>query len=342
MKFPMKLGIMTPKLVVEESTKTKMDTNLKYPVFSIVIPLYNEEILVQQLYDRLRNVLNAYQDCEIVCVNDGSTDRTLEILTELAHKDSRLVILSLSRNFGHQAALMAGVCQARPGAIITMDGDLQDPPELIPALLTEWQQGAEVVIAMRRSRQEHGLRRVFFDLFHHIFQWISDTPIVSENGTFGLLGPRATQAIVKFQEHNRYFPGLRNWIGFRQGILWYDRNERASGVPKQSFRRLFKMGFDAIFSFSYKPLRLSLFVGTVISLFSFFYGFVLFVLRVFNFNVVLGFTTVAAAIFFLGGVQLISLGIMGEYLLRVYDETKQRPNFIIAQRITGKGDALES
>jgi len=304
---------------------------------SIVAPLYNEENLVETLYKRLKNALKDYPNHEIVLVNDGSSDRTLEILTRLAGQDPRLVVLELSRNFGHQAALFAGICAASQETIVTMDGDLQDPPELIPALLAEQAKGAEVVIAMRRTRQERGLRRALFELFHAFFRWMSDTPINS-SGTFGLLGGRAAQQIIRLQEHSRYFPGLRNWIGFRQSILWYDRDERIAGKPKQSLTRLLSMGFDAVFSFSYKPLRVSWLVGMVISSFSFVYGLTLLILRLNNINVISGFTTVATAVFFLGGIQLTSLGVMGEYLLRIYDESKNRPHFIISRKISQNGE----
>lgn len=174
------------------------------------------------------------------------------------------------------------------------------------------------------------------DLFHKLFILVSDSPNLGNSGTYGLLGPRAVNEIIKLHEHNRYFPGLRNWVGYQQAQVYYDRDERAAGLPKQSFRNLFVMGFDALFSFSSKPLRISWFIGILISLFSFLYGLVLLILRILNINVTSGFTTIAVAIFFLGGIQLISIGILGEYTLRIYDETKRRPNFIIDRKITKK------
>ncbi len=308
---------------------------------SVVAPLYNEENLVEILYQRLKNALKEYPNHEIVLVNDGSSDRTMEILCELAQRDPLLVVLELSRNFGHQAALFAGLCEASKETIITMDGDLQDPPELIPVLLAEQAKGAEVVIAMRRTRKERGVRLALFELFHAVFRWMSDTPINS-SGTFGLLSSRAARQIIRLQEHSRYFPGLRNWIGYRQQIIWYDREERVAGKPKQSLASLLRMGFDAVFSFSYKPLRISWLTGMVISILSFLYGLTLLILRMGNINVVSGFTTVAVAVFFLGGIQLISLGMMGEYILRIYDESKNRPHFIVSRKISRDGVQDES
>lgn len=308
---------------------------------SIIAPLYNEENLIEILYQRIKKALIEYPDHEIVLVNDGSSDNSMSILSRLAENDPHLVILELSRNFGHQAALFAGLCAATKTTIITMDGDLQDPPELIPLLLAEQAKGAEVVIAMRRTRKEKGLRLALFEFFHAFFRWMSDTPINS-SGTFGLLSGRAASQIIRLQEHSRYFPGLRNWIGFRQAVIWYDRDDRLGGKPKQSIQRLLRMGFDAIFSFSYKPLRISLMAGIFISALSFLYGFTLLIFRVYNINVVSGFTTVAVAVFFLGGIQLISLGVTGEYVLRIYDESKNRPHFIVARKITRDGVEDES
>jgi dolichol-phosphate mannosyltransferase len=304
--------------------------------FSVVVPLYNEQGVILLLYQRLKNVIKEFDDYELIFVNDGSKDQTFSVLMEIAHTDPNLVVINLSRNFGQQSAIMAGIIEATKPLVITMDGDLQDPPELIPKLLESWAAGAEIVVAIKRTRRETGIRRVLFDFFHNFFNLVTDSPNLGNSGTFGLLGPRAVNEIIKLHEHNRYFPGLRNWIGYQQAQIMYDRDERAAGLPKQSFRHLFMMGFDALFSFSSKPLRISWFIGILISLVSFMYGFVLLILRILNINVVSGFTTIAAAIFFLGGIQLISIGILGEYILRIYDETKRRPNFIIDSKITQK------
>ena len=303
------------------------------PVISIVLPLYNEESVLAALYERLTNVLAGEAPYELIFVNDGSRDRTLALLRDIVERDSHAVVLDLSRNFGHQAAITAGLEAARGAAVILMDGDLQDPPEVIPELLATWRMGYQVVVARRRSRQDRGLRGLLFRLFHRLFGWVSDFPIDANTGIFGLLDRRAAQQLIALEERNRFLPGLRSWIGFQQTTIWYDRAARAAGEPKQTFDRLFRYAFDAIFSFSYKPLRLSWLFGFIVSTCSFAYGAVLLVMRVLDINVVLGFTTPTVAIMFLGGVQLITIGILGEYLGRIYDEVKHRPHYIVAERI---------
>lgn len=308
---------------------------------SVVIPLYNEEDVLPILHERLTRALAAapgVDDYEIIFVNDGSHDQTLPHLRDLAARDRRIIALDFSRNFGHQAAVTAGLEAARGAAVILMDGDLQDPPETIPDLLRAWHEGFGVVIARRRSRRDPGLRGVMFRAFHRFFGLVSDFPIESDAGIFGLLDRRAADELIRLQERNRFVPGLRAWVGFRQTVVWYDRAARAAGEPKQTLRRLFRYAFDAVFSFSYKPLRLSWLFGFVVSTFAFIYGTVLVVMRLLSINVVVGFTTPTVAILFLSGIQLITIGILGEYLGRIYDEVKRRPHYIIAERIEGGGD----
>lgn len=307
------------------------------PSISIAIPLYNEEAVLPILHGRLTAALRDQGDYEIVLVNDGSRDGTLALLRELVQRDPHLVVIDLSRNFGHQAAVTAGLETATGEAVILMDGDLQDPPELIPELVRTWRSGYEVVLARRRSRQDAGVRGLFFNLFHRLFSLISDFPIDSDTGIFGLLDRRAADELIRMRERNRFLPGMRSWLGFRQATVWYDRAARAAGEPKQTIGRLFRYGFDAVFSFSYKPLRLSWLFGLIVSFFAFIYGAVLLVMRIFSINVVLGFTTPTVAILFLSGVQLITIGILGEYLGRIYDEVKRRPSYIIAERLTAAG-----
>lgn len=306
------------------------------PVISIVLPLYNEESVLPALHARLTRALAGEAPYELVFVNDGSSDRTLALLRDIVAHDSHVVVLDLSRNFGHQAAITAGLEAAQGDAIILMDGDLQDPPEVIPDLLATWHTGYQVVVARRRSRQDRGLRGLLFRLFHQLFGWVSDFPIDADTGIFGLLDRRAAQQLIALEERNRFLPGLRSWIGFQQTTIWYDRAARAAGEPKQTVGRLFRYAFDAIFSFSYKPLRLSWLFGFIVSTLSFIYGAVLLVMRVLDINVVLGFTTPTVAIMFLGGVQLITIGILGEYLGRIYDEVKHRPQYIVAERIEAR------
>ena len=300
---------------------------------SVVIPLYNEEDVLPILYQRLIQALEVINSHEIIFVNDGSRDRTLSLLLDMARKNRRVVIIDLSRNFGHQAAIMAGIEAAHGNAVILMDGDLQDPPEVIPLLLQAWRAGHPVVIAHRRSRKDPGIRGLMFRAFYRILELVSDFPIQPDAGIFSLLDRQVVEELLRFRERNRYLPGLRSWIGFSQTTVEYDRDARAAGEPKQNAWRLLKYGFDAIFSFSYKPLRLSWALGLLISALAFIYGAILLVARLIGINVVSGFTTTAVAVLFLGGIQLIMIGVLGEYLARIYDEVKQRPSYIVARRV---------
>jgi len=217
-----------------------------------------------------------------------------------------------------------------------MDGDLEDPPELIPELLRQWRQGVQVVVAQRRSRQETLVKRMLFNAFHRIYYFLSDIPIPLNSGVFSLLDRAAYRQLQALTESNRFIPGLRSWIGFRSATVTYDRQARHSGVPKQTFGRLLRYALDAIFSFSYKPLRLSLVAGFFLFFVSSTYAFVLVVLRILNLNVVSGFTTISVAILFFGGAILVSNGIIGEYLGRIYDEVKRRPFYVVAEVLRGK------
>ncbi len=305
------------------------------PLISVVVPIFNEEMVIPLLHDELFATLEPLDsDFEIIYVNDGSTDASRELLLERQAADARVVVVDLSRNWGHQSALTAGLSVAAGDAVVLMDGDLQDPPGVIPALLAAWEQGAEVVVAQRRSRLDSGLRRLGFALFYRLLGYLSDFPIPLNAGIFGVLDRRAVDAINALSETNRYLPGLRAWVGFRTEVVLYDRRARAAGQPKQSFLRLLRYALDAIFSFSYKPLRLSLVVGLGVSLLALVYGAVLIVARLMNTGlfgipVVDGYTSTIVSILFLGGTQLVCVGILGEYIGRIYDEVKRRPLFVV-------------
>lgn len=307
-------------------------------MISIVIPVFNEEQIISQLDDALHQSMSSTGLLwRVIYVNDGSSDNTLPILTSLRqnHPDS-VTIIDLSRNWGHQAAISAGLSVATGEAIVLMDGDFQDPPALIPEMIRIWQTGAEIVIARRRSRGESGFRKFLFNSFYRVLSFLSDYPIPLQAGIFGLIDRRASEAIRSLQETNRFLPGLRSWVGFRTQFIEFDRPDRAGGEPKQSFLNLFKYGMDAIFGFSYKPLRLSLTLGIIIAGLAFLAAFVLVVMRVLRFGIfegeyVLGFTSIICTIVLLGGVQLICTGILGEYIGRIYDEVKRRPLFVIRE-----------
>jgi dolichol-phosphate mannosyltransferase len=300
------------------------------------VPIYNESAVIPMLLARVLAMADGVDaDWEFVFVNDGSRDDSLAQLVAASRTDARLRVLDLSRNFGHQAAITAGLEAARGDCVVLMDGDLQDPPEIVPEMIAAWRAGSEVVVAVRRSRSEHGPRRWAFDAFHRLFGWLADESMATGTGVFGLLDRRALDEILRLPERNRFLPGLRSWVGFKQTSVFYDRQDRAAGEPSQTLGRLFKYGTDAIFSFSYKPLRLSWMLGMTVSVVFFLYGVLLIVLRLFRVNVVVGFTTPTVAIMFLGGVQLVMVGILGEYMARVYDEVKQRPMYIVRTEFCG-------
>jgi len=314
------------------------------PTLSVVIPIYNEEQCIEILYERLTAALADVEGgYEVVFANDGSHDRSEQMLRDLIARDERLSLVNLSRNFGHQPAISAGLAEARGRCVVIMDGDLQDPPEVIPELLAKWREGNMVVLAHRRSRREGFVRAWLYKMFYALLGSVSDYPIPLDAGVFGLIDRRVADQLRNLTEHNRFLPGLRAWVGFSQAVVPYDRDERAAGRPKQSLIRLTRYALDAVFSFSYKPLRLSLAVGLAISIPCLVYATILVVKRMLGVDVVKGFTTPTVAILFLGGVQLISIGILGEYIGRVYDEVKARPLYIISEvfRKSNATDAAE-
>lgn len=309
------------------------------PLIAIVIPVFNEEAVLPELFSRLAALFDGQPQYswQALLVNDGSRDGTAGLVLRQAGIDPRFSLLELTRNFGFQAALAAGLSQAKGDAVVTMDADLQDPPELIPALVAKWREGAEIVRAVRRSRQETGARRLGMDVFHRLFGRVADFPIEANTGTFGLMDREAVAALNRLPERNRFFPGLRTWIGFTTGEVLYDRQERAAGEPQQTLGKLLRYALDGVFSFSYLPLRLLTYTGGVVSSVGFVLGCFFIVRRLLGIEIAqTGFTTLVTLVLFLGGVQLIGIGVLGEYLARVYDEVKQRPAYLI-KRKTGLG-----
>jgi len=306
------------------------------PTIAIVIPVFNEQAVLPALCTRLTALFDAHPHLiwRAILVDDGSRDRSAEMMRAQAERDSRFEAIELSRNFGFQAALSAGLAHAAEAdAVVTMDADLQDPPELIPELVAAWQRGVDVVRAKRRTRQETGLRRLAFDSFHRLFGSVSDYPIEPDTGTFGLLSRSALAAFHSLPERHRFFPGLRAWIGFPTADVMYDRQERAAGQPQQTVRRLVRYGLDGVFSFSHLPLRLLTYAGIFVAFMGFAGGLFFILWRILGFeNSQQGFTTLVTLVLFLGGVQLIGIGVLGEYLGRVYDEVKQRPHYIVKRR----------
>jgi len=320
-----------------------MDKNTPAPQLSIVIPIYNEEKILIEMKRRLDSVLQSLSiSYQIIFVDDGSCDTSLDILNNFIQCDQCVVVAKLSRNFGHQSAITAGISLAEGEVLIIMDGDLEDPPEMIPELIAKWKTGDKVVLALRQSRKGSFIKKILFNTFYKVFSFFSDLPIPINSGIFCLMDKKVYSRILDFSERNRFIPGLRAWLGFQTSSIWYDRQPRYSGKPKQTFWRLLKYAADAIFSFSYKPLRLSFFLGLIISLSSSTYAVILIFLRLLNINVTSGFTTIAVSVFFFGGALLVSNGIIGEYLGRIYDEVKRRPLFIIDEIYKNKFSELTS
>jgi polyisoprenyl-phosphate glycosyltransferase len=303
-------------------------------VISVVVPIFNEQENLPELRRRLMAALDATRrEWEVVFVNDGSRDESGKIIREFCAADPRFKMIELSRNFGHQPAVTAGIHFARGECVILIDGDLQDPPEVIPEMVSKWAEGNQVVLAERRSRADGGVRSIGFRLFYPVLRALSDLPSAPDAGIFGLMDRRVVDEFNRLPERNRFVPGLRSWLGFRQASVLYDRQERAAGKPKQTLRRLIKYALDGIFSFSYRPLRwvtwMGVFVSTVTFGLSIFYIADFFVRH----KPITGFTTTIVCVLFLGGVQMISIGILGEYIGRIYEEIKQRPLYVVQELV---------
>jgi dolichol-phosphate mannosyltransferase len=299
-------------------------------VISVVAPVYNERGTLAELHRRLTEVLAAVGPYEIVLVDDGSSDGSWDALLQLAATDSHLRLLRLSRNFGHQAALSAGLDAARGDAIVLMDADLQDPPELIPQLVAKWRDGFDVVYAIRSEREgEARLRLASISLFYRLLHRISPTSIPENAGDFRLLSRRAADAITAMPERARFLRGMTSWIGYRQTGVPYTREARFAGESKYPPRKLLRLALDGITSFSTAPIKLVTALGFALVVFC--VGVLAWTLyvRFFTSHHPQGWTSVIAVVLLLGGVQLLSLGVIGQYVARIFDETKQRPLYLV-------------
>lgn len=300
---------------------------------SVVIPIFNEAKNISELYKRLKPVLNTIsKEHEIIFVNDGSKDKSLKVLKKLRKKDKKLKIISFSRNFGHMAAVNAGLINSSGKKVVIMDADLQDPPEVIPRMYEKAKKGYEVVYGVKRKRKEGPVIKFMFKTFYRLLNSIAQLKMPLDAGAFSLIDRRVVDILISLPERNKYFSGLRAWAGFAQIGIVYKRGARFAGKPA-SFRRLFKLAFDGLFSFSYLPLRIASFLGFFFALIAFIFIFVVFILRIFFRAGIVGWASTMSAILLIGGVQLITLGIIGEYLARIYDEVKNRPEYIISEKI---------
>jgi polyisoprenyl-phosphate glycosyltransferase len=304
------------------------------PKYSLVIPIYNEESTIPELYQRVSAVMDGLDGTsELILINDGSNDRTLELLRALHNLDDRVIYLSLARNFGHQIAVTAGLNYVRGNAIIVLDADLQDPPELIPDLLALWRQGYHVVYAQRTKRIREGwFKRLCAYGFYRVLKQLANVDIPTDTGDFCLMDRQIVDLLNQMPERSRYLRGLRAWVGYNQIALKFDRDERFAGAVKYTFSNSFALGINGLISFSTIPLRLSTYLGLFSAVLAIFMAALVLYWRIFTPNsTVTGFATIAIAIFFLGAVQLISIGILGEYIGRIYEEVKQRPLYTISE-----------
>lgn len=300
-------------------------------LISVIVPAYNEEIVIKSFYQKISSVLDSQPlEAEIIFVNDGSTDSTLEILLQLKELDFRIIIVDLSRNFGKEIAMTAGLDCCKGDAVVIIDADLQDPPELIPELILKWQAGYDVVYAKRISREgESPLKKLTSKTFYRILKQLSRVNIPEDTGDFRLMSRRAVNALNSLRERNRYMKGLFAWIGYPQIAVLYHRDPRYAGETKWNYYGLWNLAVEGITSFSTAPLKISTYMGILTATGAFLYGiWIIFKTLIYG-DPVAGFPTMMAIILFLGGTQLLALGIIGEYLGRIFSESKQRPLYLI-------------
>jgi polyisoprenyl-phosphate glycosyltransferase len=300
-------------------------------LYSLVIPVYNEAEVLPALYDRLTRVMEGLvEPYEIIFVNDGSQDDSTLLLRDFQARDERVKFLSFSRNFGHQIAITAGLDYSSGQAAVVMDADLQDPPEVVPQLIEQWRKGYDIVFAVRAKRQGEGFfKRATAALFYRLFRRMAATEIPLDAGDFRLMSRRAVEALQSIRERNRFIRGLAGWIGFRQTTVTFVRDVRQAGETKYPLKKMLRFALNGLLSFSLMPLQLASYLGFLISSIGFFYIVYAIGLKLFTNRVVWGWTSVMVAVLFLGGVQLVSLGIIGEYIGRIYEEVKQRPLYVV-------------
>jgi len=304
---------------------------------SVVVPMYYEEEVANECYNRLSNVLKNIPnyEYEMVFVNDGSKDKTLEILEEIASKDKNIKIVSFARNFGHQAAVTAGIKYVIGDVVVIIDADLQDPPELIPDMLKLWEDGHEVIYGKRKSRDgESKFKLLTAKMFYKTLNSLSDVEIPKDTGDFRLVDKKVIDVVNSMPEHNKFLRGLFSWVGFKQKAFEYERKERFAGETKYPLKKMLKLASDGIISFSSKPLKLVGGLGLLTILISIAILIYSLISYVFNLNhLTPGWTSIMVTITLFSGVQLLSIWIMSEYIARIYDETKNRPQYIVDKTI---------
>lgn len=304
------------------------------PELSVVIPVFNEEENLPALHARLTKALeNLGMEYEIVLVDDGSQDQSPAILRRMEAEDQRIVIVEFARNFGHQVAISAGLEQSRGRVVCIMDADLQDPPEVLHTFLAKWREGWEVVYAVRTERKEWWGKRLAYAGFYRLLQRVANIDIPLDAGDFCVMDRQVVDLLVRMPERNRFVRGIRSWVGFKQIGVPYERHARHAGAPKYTFRKLLYLALDGLISFSHTPLRIITLLGFTVSFLSFLVALFYLVKKFTMGTGVPGFTTLVVSIFFLAGIQLMTIGVIGEYIGRISDEVKRRPLYV-ARRVT--------
>lgn len=322
------------EIMIEEKENNDKNNKVKSSIVcSVVVPMYNEEDVVIESYKRLKKVMDSTNvNYEIIFVNDGSKDRTSHIISEICEKDDKIKLIDFSRNFGHQIAITAGMDYSEGEAIVVIDGDLQDPPEVIPLMLEKWREGFDVVYGKRLERKGDSFFKKFTAaVFYRFLKKMTDVDIPVDTGDFRLIDRRVCEALKQVNERNRYIRGIISWLGFEQTGVEFSRDKRFAGVTKYPLKKMIRFAADAITSFSYKPLKLATYIGFTISMLSFFYLIYVLYLRFFTSITIVGWTSILVVSLLSNGIILMMLGIIGGYIGRIYDEAKGRPLYIVRQ-----------
>ena len=312
---------------------------------SIIVPCFDEQAVIVDTYNEINDVLSANNfDIEIIFIDDGSIDDTFSILHEISEKDSRVKIISFSRNFGHQAAVTAGLDHSTGDVVSIIDADLQDPPDVIISMIDEWEKGAKVVYGVRKNRKESIYKKVSYYVFYRLYSAFSDISVALDSGDFCLIDREVVDKINSLPEKNRFVRGLRSWVGYNQVPVYYNRQKRQAGKPKYTIAKLLNLALDGVFNFSSKPLVAVFYAGIITSLLSLFLAIFYLIYRVFNLEFMgsyssesQGFTTLVVLILLIGGLQILTVGIIGQYISRIYQEVKSRPSYVIKKIINNKG-----
>ncbi|WP_191965650.1 glycosyltransferase family 2 protein [Oryzomonas sagensis] len=308
---------------------------MKKTVISVVVPVYNEEAVIHESYSRLKGVMEGLDEpYEVIFVNDGSRDATPVIIRDICKSDPTVRLIDFARNFGHQTAITAGMDYASGDAVVVIDADLQDPPEVIPEMIATWREGFDVVYGQRAQRKGETLFKRFTSAaFYRILQKLTDVEIPVDTGDFRLIDRKVCDALKRVKERNRYVRGIISWLGFRQTGVEFVREKRFAGETKYPLKKMLRFAFDAITSFSYKPLKVATYIGSTVSLGGFAYLLVVLYLKLFTTATVTGWASMMAVTLFFNGVVLMMLGIIGEYIGRIYDEAKGRPLYVVREEV---------